>query len=186
MSLSNKTYAQPFAAVFLGVLIAGSIVFYPNISSLVKPQTALAAKFDGLSKNGNSSCASSFQESIAAMPDSMDMKGSCCSPMNFKMYQIQVEGLKKYGSVPEIPNDPYDIPASLAKSATSHYNDTLTPDQQKVYDYAMQNSKEHGPCCCKCWRWYMYGGLAKILIQKYHFTGAQIVDVWNLSDGCGG
>jgi hypothetical protein len=67
-----------------------------------------------------------------------------------------------------------------------YYNTELTLDEQKAYDYAMQNSHEKGPCCCKCWRWYVYGGLAKYLIKNYGFTGEQITQVWNLSDGCGG
>ncbi len=148
--------------------------------------TALAAKFDYLSRNGNSSCSATFRDSIPSKPDDARLQGSCCSPMNMHRYSEQVEGLKKYSNIPEIPLDPYDIEAGMAKVMMSHYNDTLTPDEQKAYDYAMQNSMEKGPCCCKCWRWNAYGGLAKILITKYKFTGEQITDVWNFSDGCGG
>jgi hypothetical protein len=32
----------------------------------------------------------------------------------------------------------------------------------------------------------MYGGLAKFLITEREFTGEQVVEVWNRSDGCGG
>lgn len=147
---------------------------------------ALAARFDYLSRNGNSSCSTAFRDSIASKIDDARLQGSCCSPMNMHRYNEQVEGLKKYSNIQEIPPDPYDIEAGLAKMLMSHYNDTLTPDEQKAYDYAMENSMEKGPCCCKCWRWNTYGGLAKILITKYKFTGEQITDVWNLSDGCGG
>lgn len=154
--------------------------------SSVTVNTALAAKFDYLSRNGNSSCSAAFRDSIASKPDDARLQGSCCSPMNMHRYSEQVEQLKKYGNISEIPPDPYDIQAGLAKMLMSHYDDKLTPDQQKAYDYAMQNSEEKGPCCCKCWRWNAYGGLAKILITKYNFTGEQITDVWNLSDGCGG
>jgi hypothetical protein len=62
----------------------------------------------------------------------------------------------------------------------------LTPAQQAAYDYAMQHSEEHGPCCCHCWRWHVYGGLAKVLIREREFTGEQVTEIWNLSDGCGG
>ena len=106
--------------------------------------------------------------------------------MSMHRYSEQIEGLKQYKDIPEIPSDPYDIDSSLAKSLKSHYEDTLSPKEQQAYDYAMANSMEKGPCCCKCWRWYVYGGLAKLLIQKYHFTGQQITEMWNLSDGCGG
>ena len=152
---------------------------------------ALAARFDYLSKNGNSSCSASFRSSISSMSDDERLQGSCCSPMSVHRYSEQVEGLEKFKSVAsqnidKIPDDPYDIEAGLAKKLMSYYDMELTPDEQKAYDYAMQNSSEKGPCCCKCWRWYVYGGLGKYLIKNHGFTGEQVTEVWNLSDGCGG
>lgn len=152
---------------------------------------ALAARFDYLSQNGNSSCAGSFRDSIASMPDDERLQGSCCSPMSVHRYSEQVEGLEKFKSIEEqnidkIPDDPYDIEAKLAKELIAYYDMELTPDEQKAYDYAMQNSSEKGPCCCKCWRWYVYGGLGKYLIKNHDFTGEQVTELWNLSDGCGG
>src|SRR3989344_2024268 len=145
-----------------------------------------AAKFATLSKNGNSSCSGAFKDSIDTMLDTARLEGSCCSPMDIHRYTEQVTGLQKYADIPEIPSDPYDIDAALAKKLKVYYDVELSPDEQKAYDYAMANSMEKGPCCCKCWRWYVYGGLGKLLIQKYNFTGEQITEVWNLSDGCGG
>lgn len=148
---------------------------------------ALAAKFDTLRKNGNSSCSASFQQAVSSGSTGKDrLQGSCCSPMDPHRYSEQVEGLKKYSNIPEIPPDPYDIDAELAQKMTNFYNTELTPEEQKAYDYAMANSNEKGPCCCKCWRWYVYGGLGKYLIKNYQFTGEQITEIWNLSDGCGG
>ena len=102
------------------------------------------------------------------------------------MALCEVQGLKRYSAVAEIPPDPYDIASGLAKRAMARYADALGDPEQLVYQYAMDHSKEQGPCCCQCWRWIMYGGLAKVLIQDRGFTGEQIVDVWDLSDGCGG
>jgi hypothetical protein len=148
---------------------------------------ALVRRFEYLSKNGNSSCSLSFLNSIPAMPDTARLQGSCCSPMNLHHYSEQIEGLKKYSSIPEIPSDPYDIEVKLAKKLlTSDRNIRLTSEEQTAYDYAMQHSDEGGPCCCKCWRWYVYSGLGKYLIRNYKFTGEQVTEVWNLSDGCGG
>jgi len=147
---------------------------------------ALAAKFDYLSKNGNSSCSLAFREAITQMPDAARLQGSCCSPMSMHRYSEQVEGLKKFSSIPEIPSNPYDVEAALAKRLMSYYDMELNPEEQLAYDYAMQNSDEKGPCCCKCWRWNVYGGLGKFLIRDYNFTGEQLTHVWNLSDGCGG
>lgn len=173
-----------------GALIGGSFFLLGSSKSLDSftgtPQ-ALAAKFEYLSLNGNSSCSSSFADSISKLTDDERIQGSCCSPMSIHRYSEQVAGLQKYKDIPEIPPDPYDIEAGLAKKLLTYYDDlALTEEEQKVYDYAMEHSNEKGPCCCKCWRWYIYGGLGKYLIRHYGFSGEQLTEVWNLSDGCGG
>lgn len=184
--MNKSTLAALFAAA---ALVSGAFYFTapprggPHAGAV--PQ-ALAAQFELLSAQGNSSCSAAFADSVDAMPDSMRLQGSCCSPMDMHRYVEQVTGLRKFAAVPEIPADPYDIDAALAKKLKAYYDAALLPEEQKAYDFAMANSNEKGPCCCKCWRWYVYGGLAKLLIQKYGFTGAQVVEVWNLSDGCGG
>ena len=187
-------------ALIISAFIAGYFYFFspkplfnfsPKQSSQQETKglvnEVLAAKFDYLSKHGNSSCSSAFRDSIASMPDNARLQGSCCSPMSMHRYSEQVEALKKYQDIAEIPPDPYDIEAKLAKKLIADYDSIqLTADEQKAYDYAMQNSDEKGPCCCKCWRWNVYGGLGKYLIKNYKFTGQQVTQVWNLSDGCGG
>ncbi len=197
MTMNKQTvFAGSIVLLFIaGIFILGD---FPKQSSEQQDHgvgsvtnTALAAEFEELSKNGNSSCSGQFKESIMSMPDEAQLKGSCCSPMNIHRYTEQVEGLKKFKSlagqnIAEIPDDPYNINVELAKKLISYYDIELTPEEQQVYDYAMANSNEKGPCCCKCWRWYVYGGLAKFLIQNYGFTGEQITELWNLSDGCGG
>ena len=50
----------------------------------------------------------------------------------------------------------------------------------------MANSDEKGPCCCRCWRWKVYGGLAKLLVREHGFDGKQVTEVWDMSNGCGG
>lgn len=143
-------------------------------------------KFAHLAQNGNSTCSASFRESIDKMTDSQRLQGSCCSPMGWHRYSEQVQGLKKYAKFREIPKDPYDIEAGLAKRLMGYYDLELTGEQLAAYDYAMENSSEKGPCCCRCWRWFVYGGLGKLLIRDYAFSGEQLTEAWNLSDGCGG
>lgn len=181
--------------ILLGIVLVAVFLFGSKVISIntkqVQPKEAtssdpLYAKFERLSKEGNSSCSASFRESILVMADTARLQGSCCSQMSWHRYSEQVNGLKKYKDIKEIPPDPYDIDAKLAKDLLNHYDDQLTAEQQKAYDFAMANSDEKGPCCCKCWRWYVYGGLGKILIQKYNYTGEQVTEIWNLSDGCGG
>lgn len=177
------------------IVIAGAVLllgyFYLDSSgklakSVVVGSDALAARFEQLSQSGNSTCSAAFDQSIEGMSDSERIQGSCCSPMSLHRYKEQVEGLKKFSHIPEIPPDPYDLDAKLAKKLKAYYDAELTPEQQAHYDYAMEHSHEKGPCCCKCWRWYVYGGLGKLLIQQHGFTGEQLTEVWNLSDGCGG
>ena len=144
-------------AVVVALLLIGGAYYFgtkPKGSPAFMPDQALAAKFDTLSKNGNSSCSGAFKDSIDTMPDTARLQGSCCSPMDMHRYTEQVTGLQKYKDIPEIPSDPYDIDASLAKKLKANYDVQLTPDEQKAYDYAMANSMEKGPWCWKCWRRY--------------------------------
>jgi hypothetical protein len=143
-------------------------------------------KFKYLSENGNSNCSGKFMKSISAMPAGSRLQGSCCAPMDAHRYIEQVKALSKYSTVPEIPSDPYDVAADLARKLMSYYDLQLSSSEQAAYDYAMDNSDEQGPCCCKCWRWHVYGGLGKYLIHDKGSDGSQLVEVWNLSSGCGG
>jgi hypothetical protein len=111
--------------------------------------------------------------------------------MSLHRYGEQIEGLRKFKAaagqnLPEIPDDPYDIEAALAKKLLSYYDMKLSPQEQESYDYAMKNSDEKGPCCCRCWRWQVYGGLGKFAIRSHGFSGEQVAKLWDLSDGCGG
>ncbi len=106
--------------------------------------------------------------------------------MERQRYVKQVRELTKYSTIPEIPPDPYDIAAGLAQKLMPYHDVVLTQNEQQAYQYAMDHSEEKGPCCCQCWRWKVFGGLGKFLIREHRFTGEQIAEVWNLSDGCGG
>ncbi|MDX8480488.1 hypothetical protein RFN28_18770 [Mesorhizobium sp. VK24D] len=172
----------------LGIIAAATVSGLPevDIPAQAEEDPGLASRFQDLSRNGNATCSAKFTESIATMPPMSRIKGSCCSPMEMKRYVEQVKGLTKYRAIAMIPPDPYDIAAPTAQQMMPYYDRQLTAEEQRRYDFAMANSNEKGPCCCPCWRWKLYGGLAKYLIREHGFTGEQIVDVWNLSDGCGG
>lgn len=142
--------------------------------------------FDFLSTHGNSNCSKEFLDSIGSMPPDARLQGSCCAPMEKTRYERQIEGLKIFASNVDIPPNPYDMEAGLASKLLGSYDLTLNPEEQKAYDYAMANSDEQGPCCCRCWRWKVYGGLGKLLIREHGFDGKQVKEVWNLSNGCGG
>jgi len=107
--------------------------------------------------------------------------------MDLHRYQEQVEGLKKYANIPQIPDDPYDVPVSLAKQLFEYQKTIqLTPDRQAVYDEATKIAEEGGPCCCRCWRWNAFEGQAKYLITELHWSAQQVAELWDLEDGCGG
>ena len=174
------------AVAFGGYMYLDASGRLSNVPAPKLADDALAARFEQLSNSGNSSCSAAFTDTIGTMPEGARLQGSCCSPMDIHRYSEQVAGLQKYEDIPEIPADPYDTDAALAKQLKAFYDTELTPEQQRAYNFAMEHSNEKGPCCCKCWRWYVYSGLGKLLIQQYGFTGEQVIDVWNLSDGCGG
>ena len=156
------------------------------VESQTEAAEATSDRFDYLSTHGNSACTGEFLNSIATMPPGARLQGSCCSPMERNRYKEQIEGLTKYRSIADIPPDSYDIDADLVRKLLSYYDLALTSEEQKSYEFAMDNSDEKGPCCCRCWRWKVYGGLAKLLIREHGFDGKQVTEVWNLSDGCGG
>lgn len=147
---------------------------------------ALAARFEYLSQQGTNSCGGG-KNVVHSLSDEGRMQGSCCGAMSLHSYEEQIEGLKTYTGYDIIPPDPYDVPVAWAKEMIA-YNDatTLTSDQQALYDEAVAMSHEGGPCCCKCWHWYAYEGLAKKLIIDEGFTSEQIAKLWDLSDACGG
>ena len=142
--------------------------------------------FEFLSTHGNSNCSAQYLAAIPNMTPVSRLQGSCCSPMSLHRYGEQVAALTKYATVSIIPADPYNVEAGLAQELLACHALELTADEQRAYDYAMANSREKGPCCCKCWRWQVFGGLGKLLIRDFGFTGEQVTEVWDLSNGCGG
>ncbi len=180
---------QALLALFVGA-------FGPGIAPWTSAQEAgviddasgrsLKERFEYLSQNGNSNCSRAFMESIATMSPDARLQGSCCDPMREHRYREQVDGLRKYASFMLIPTDPYDVKAGIAQQGLAWFAVQLTAEEQSVYGYAMANSAEQGPCCCQCWRWNVYGGVAKYLIGEHDFTGRRIAEIWDLSNGCGG
>ena len=154
-------------------------------SNIKQAENDLKSKFALLSSAKTNFCAKA--DFIASKSNDERLQGSCCSKMDFNRYTEQVEGLKKYSNINQIPSDPYDIPVSLAKELLEYKKTIqLTAEQQSIYDDAVKLSHEKGPCCCKCWRWDAFEGLAKYLITEHNFNAQQIAEVWDLADGCGG
>jgi hypothetical protein len=150
------------------------------------PLRDLPARFAVLSQARSNECGLQAR-SIDSVARNGYLQGSCCGPMDLHRYQEQVAGLRSHAAVPEIPRDPYDISVTLAKRLILYQQSIeITPAEKGVYDRAVRLSHEHGPCCCPCWRWTAFEGQAKYLIARRRFSSAQIAEIWNLEDGCGG
>jgi len=179
--------------LYLGpiLLLVGGFWFGTKISSRSQIDNQVLAsgsieKFKFLSAQNTNKCGMVL-ENFDSLVDGDRIQGSCCSAMDLHRYQEQVEGLKKYSKYSVIPEDPYDIPVSLAKELFGYQKEiNLTSEQQKIYDDAVNISRERGPCCCKCWRWSAFEGQSKYLIVNEGFEASQISELWDLQDGCGG
>lgn len=167
---------------FVAMLLLGSAAGHAETA----PAPDIVERFEFLSRNGNSSCARAFRDSIAELPSTARLQGSCCGEMSLHRYNEQIEGLKQYSHISDVPPDPYDVEAGLAQRLIVEYAAPLNEAEQEHYDLAVATSEEKGPCCCPCWRWEVFGGLGKLLIREHGFTGAQVAEIWNLSHGCGG
>lgn len=186
-TINIKKTAIYFVVISFLIILFGWLLLFPSKTEIVirtPEEKILAEKFALLSNGRTNFCAGpDYINNI----NSDRLQGACCSAMDFHRYVEQVEGLKKYSDIDKIPPDPYDIPVSLTREFLDYQkNIVLTTEQQVVYDEAMKLSHEGGPCCCKCWRWYAFEGLAKYLITEYNFNAQQIAEVWDLEDGCGG
>jgi hypothetical protein len=146
----------------------------------------VAMRFSLLSKQHTNHCGLRAG-SLETLAQGGRLQGACCSPMALGRYRDQLRGLENYRAVHEIPSDPYDVSVALAKRLIGYRSSiTLSVSEQAVYDRATDLAKEHGPCCCHCWRWDAFEGQAKFLIRNHGYASRQIAAVWDLEDGCGG
>lgn len=174
--------------LFLLFIIINNLDNSSSVSTQTIPTKTLTIeeKFAVLSVAKTNSCGGGATV-VNNMPGGGRLQGSCCTKMDSHKYSEQVEGLKKYSEYEIIPKDPYDVPVIWAREMIEYKEKTqLNQEQQTLYDKAVKLSDNKGPCCCKCWHWYAYEGLAKKLIIEEGFTAEQIADVWDLSDACGG
>jgi len=112
--------------------------------------------------------------------------GQCCGVLtDTKEYHKHLEALRKYKNIPDMVLNPYKTPINLAKKWIDYDKATnLNTKDQEVFNQALKISKE-GPCCCKCWHYYVNEGIAKKLIKDNGFSAKQVADFWDVSDICG-
>ena len=131
-------------ATILAMLICGPFAAASANAQYTTGDAALKSRFDQLSQHGNVECSVQFENSIATMPADAKLQGSCCAPMDETRYRQQIDGLKKYSDIAEVPPDPYDIPAPLAHKLMGYYDLSLNKDEQAAYDYAMETLRYAG------------------------------------------
>lgn len=122
-----------------------------------------------------------------ASTDGLYLGGQCCGAMmDTHAYEENLEALQAYKDIPDIILDPMKTPIPLAKKWID-YNDvtTLTAEEQQIYNDALALSNE-GPCCCKCWHYFVNEGIAKKMITDGTWNAEQIAGYWDASGICGG
>lgn len=112
--------------------------------------------------------------------------GQCCGAMkDTKEHHEHLDKLQSYKNIPDIPLNPYKTPVELAKKWIDYDKATsLTSKEQDIFNQALSLSKE-GPCCCKCWHYYVNEGIAKKMIKDRGWNAQQVADFWDVSDICG-
>jgi len=131
------------------------------------------------------SCLAGDSPLSASTTTGMFLGGQCCGSMkDLTEYNTELQNLQQYKNIPDVPMNPYKTPVVVAKKWIEYDKVTnLTPSEQATMDQAMHLSKE-GPCCCKCWHYYVNEGIAKKMIKDYHYTAQQVAVYWDTSSIC--
>jgi hypothetical protein len=161
-------------------------LYYKQSEELTKPVADRVVELDQLTIG----CFGS-SKILGMSTDDTNLGGQCCGILKSEeAYNTQMQALDKFirenGNIALIPEDPYDLPVEHAQQLTQFDKDIqLNAEQQSIYDSAMEMSHHGGPCCCKCWKWYVMSGLAKKLIVNYGWDEHQIAELWDTSSSCG-
>ncbi len=124
-------------------------------------------------------------ETALSTTTGMFLGGQCCGPMkDLTEYNKELENLQQYKDIPDVPMNPYKTPIAVAKKWIDYDKaTTLTSQEQAIMNQAMKMSKE-GPCCCKCWHYFVNEGIAKKMIKDYHYSAQQVAAYWDTSSIC--
>jgi len=159
----------------------------PQLTDLDSQIITCSPNIDSLmTSNPTSGPACVGNSTTLATTTGMYLGGQCCSTMtDLTDYKRELANLQQYKDSPDIILDPMHTPIPLSKKGIDYDNaTTLNAQDQAVMDQAMAISKEK-PCCCKCWHYFVNEGIAKKMIQEYHYTAQQVANFWDNSDICG-
>jgi len=128
---------------------------------------------------------------LSMNPSGESLGGQCCGTLSsYEAYELQLQALHRFiaenGNLSFILRDPYDTPITVAQDFTSYDQEVqLSSSEQKVFDDAVAMSHHGGPCCCKCWKWYVMSGVGKKTIREHQWNARQVAKLWDLSSSCG-
>ena len=118
--------------VAVSTILAGGSLPMRYASAEDMNDAALKSRFEFLSQHGNVECSTKFEASIATMTRDAKLRGSCCAPMDEARYRQQINGLRTYSEIAEVPPDPYDISAPLAQRLMGYYDLALNKEEQSA------------------------------------------------------
>ncbi len=183
---STERDDNPIVATYKKLSPQAQALYYKQSDKLTKPVPDRLVELD----EKTIGCFGPTQ--VLAMSTTEDnLGGQCCGALtNFEAYELQLKAIERFvdenGGGDLIPPDPYDVPVDVAQKLTQFDNDiVLSPEQQVTFDDAVSMSHHGGPCCCKCWKWYVMSGLAKKLIVDEGWDAHQVAELWDISSSCG-
>lgn len=177
---------NPIIAVYKSLSPQAQALYYKQSDKLTKPVAKRLVELDEKTIGCFGPAAV-----LGMSPSDENLGGQCCGALtSHEAYTIQLQALQNFiaenGGRGLIPEDPYDVPVSVAQTLTRYDQEiSLNTEQQATYDEAMDMSHHGGPCCCKCWKWYVMSGLAKNLIAEEGWNAHQIAELWDTSSSCG-
>lgn len=176
---------EDIASVYASLSPQAQKLYLKQSDNLAKPVPERLVELDQL-KIG---CFGS-QNVMQMSASDTNLGGQCCGTLqDIEAYEVQLQALETFieenGNIDLIPKDPYDVSVEQAQQLTSFDQISLNAAQQSIYDKAMKMSHHGGPCCCKCWKWYVMSGLAKKLIVDHGWDEHQIAELWDTSSSCG-
>lgn len=185
-SATMDTSKNPIMKVYNSLSPRAQALYLKQSNNLTKEVPPRLVELDSL----NIGCFG--PKNVLAMAETdTNLGGQCCGNLkDAESYETQLDALHSFiaenGNNDLIPLDPYDTPIPLAQKLTKFDSEiVLTALQQNIYDAATAMSHHGGPCCCKCWKWYVMSGLAKHLIVEEGWSAHQISQLWDLSSSCG-
>ena len=104
----NDTRSWVLATILI-LLSSGPLASTSARAEEMSDDAALKSRFELLSQHGNGECSVKFENSIATMPADAKLQGSCCAPMDEARYRQQLDGLKKYSDLAEVPSDLWNV-----------------------------------------------------------------------------